>query len=315
MVEGKGSAEVKELTKKFNWDKGCLVFGALMSESTVKIWTATKLLCSRPQDFGWPHSETINILADFDATAPQVPTGTGPANTDAKFGIWSNEWDKITEGRRTMAVLAVDGQWRFLTSEIVKWLATTYPDKTLSAADQKEVLWWCDLNNKYSEDTLFVMVKHWGFADFHRKVTGAISPDKSKNYDGMGKGQMPLAKEKELISRIDEFFSTIEDKLKKKSDNSPWLVGGKQTLADSAMVNWYLSSYAICNLNVEQRYPTVAKFYQRQQANGIPGAEEFYKTFPMMGKFMHVLHASDRGVFCCGGGVHDINRMELWNKN
>merc|ERR1711862_348921 len=108
----------------------------------------------------------------------------------------------------------------------------------------------------------------------------------------------------------DEFFSTVEEKLASSTGAaSGFLVGGKATLADCAMSNWYHSFYDIANLNIQNRYPNVYRFYKKQDQLALPdGAVDHQKGFTMFGKAVHAVNActGDRAC-CCKGAGHNIN--------
>lgn len=89
-------------------------------------------------------------------------------------------------------------------------------------------------------------------------------------------------------------------------------MAGKTTLADCALCNWYRTFHNIANLEMQNRYPLTALYYQRAMSANTPaGAADHYQGFAMFGKFVHMVNScgGDRG--CCGN--HDINNPVLWD--
>lgn len=295
--------EASDILKRRGWDKGFVVFGAAMSESTVKILSAAKLLTSRADDFGFPYKEFTFVAMDFNDKDTWTPDGKGT------LGVWSPAWRAISSNG-PMPGYALDGSFYMDTKLMLSFLFATYKDQTLSSAEQMEVGDWIALNEKW-QDSVMQAALHWGWSGFHGRVKDIPQDRFEKAYAMYGKGKKDREWEKQKIKDVNTFLGTIESRIQEPITG--YLVAGKTTLADCVMANWYHTLYDIANLQIEKRYPKVAKHYKKQDALKLPeGAVDHQSMFSMFGKFIHVVNTcgGDRG--CCG--VHDINDTKLWEE-
>lgn len=299
------SQDAKDVLEQRGWNKGLVVFGAVMSESTVKIHTAIKLLTSHADDFGFPYKSFTVVNMDFNDKDTATADGKG------SLGVWSPAWRAISDSG-PMPGIAMDGKVLLDTKMIVAGLSNKYKDKTLSASDQREVEFFVELNKQY-QDKLMDAAIHWGWAGFHGRVKDMPADRYEKAMAPYEKGKKDLVWQRQTVKEVDDFFNKIESKLTGKPVTG-YLVAGKTTLADCAIINWMLTMNGITNLEMANRYPNTTKYYTQAKAQKTPaGADDHYSQFAMFGKIVHMVNAcgGDRAC-CCSSGGHDINNPAYW---
>merc|ERR1719460_2879183 len=122
------SPEGKEVLQKHGWDKGFVIYGAWLSESSVKLMTAAKLLTSRPKDFNFPYDSFTAVGMDFY----EKPHASGT------IGVWGPEWRAIS-GNGPMPGFTYDGELYMDTKKMLLAFDAAYKDSTLTTAEQAKV--------------------------------------------------------------------------------------------------------------------------------------------------------------------------------
>jgi len=281
------------------WDKGIVVFGALASESTVKVSTAVELL---QQQEGFPYKGNVQwVDLSFD-TKP-----FSEKNGKTSMGVNSDMWLTLSGGKGFMPAIAIDGYMMLDAYVIVQHLWSQFPDQSLIDEEQQEVQTLLDLNSQQTE-RLLQALKHWGWAAMNGK---------KKNYLEFGYSKKDLGWEQDSAKVVDDFFRQLENTLKAKKESdglNGFFVGNKMTLADCAMINWAASFKLVIGLNVPKRYPLVWENHELMKKKAPAGSKDFYGTFPMYAKVVGALNARNRGSGCCClcGKGFKIENQKYW---
>lgn len=306
----KVSPEGKAVLEEHGWDKGFVIYGANLSEATVKLWTAAKLLTSRPKDFNFPYDSFTSVGMSFDE---KTYTGTPPAK---EIAIWGPEWRAIS-GSGPMPGFTFDGDFYMDTKKMLLAFDDTYKDSTLTKAEQAKVTELVVLNYKY-QDCAMEMVLHYGGWRFHQYMQDMPKDRFEIALDRYGPDQKTDEWRKQKIAILSEFFDKLEAYVDDKALETGCWVGGKTTLADCALANWMCSLYQIANFStMAEKFPTLWDFYQKQVELATPdGAKDHHEGFATFGKIIHavnVVSGDRKGLFSCSAyGKHDINAPFLW---
>lgn len=286
--------ERSKLLTENGWDKGVVLFGLLMSESTVKVSTALRLLCEQ-ENFPYTANDIVYVTLNFDDK---------PLSRDRKgevsMGVSGPEWMTLSSGKGYMPAICIEGDFQMECNDIVKMFHEKYPDVTLSDDQRSEVRQWLDYNSEQAEK-LVEAEKHWGLS--------ALQPTKP-NYVNFGEGKKDIEWEKNTIQHVNSFFTKLDKYFEAKEDKT-YFVANKLTLADCALMPppW---SFWICNgLKVAKRYPNVWAHHEALRATKPAGADDFYSKLPFIGHVVSALSLKQRGIFQYG---HHIENPKYWPK-
>jgi len=253
----KQSDEAKALMKARGWDTGYVVFGAGPSEATVRVLTAVALV---------KKADYKQVEISFDDTK---------LGDEPKMGVKSDEWKLLSAGVSKMPALAIDGVLMMGSTEIVKKLA-------MDTGAPAEVMELIDLSAAAS-DRIIDGVKHWGWSALHASTGYAMV--NQEHYTAFGEGQQTAEWEKETCRVLDKFMKCLEGKLAAKPAVNGFFVGNALTLADCALINWYLTLAAITGLDVDSRYPKFAENFKKLKEINPPGASHHFEHFPGFGQY------------------------------
>jgi len=252
------TAKGRQMLTERGWSTGWVVFGAAASESSVKLMTSVSLL--KGKDF-------THVDTSFDDM---------PLDTQPKMGVKSDAWREVSGGYCRMPVLAIDGVLYADSDKILLKLA----EDTKARPEVKSLI---SLSANINASA-FEAIKHWGWSGLHRNMDYAMVS--KEHYEKYGEGKKSAAWEKDVCKQIDTFLSTLEAKLAAKPAINGYYVGDEMTLADCALINWYLSFSAIANLNVVNRYPKVTANWQALKKKNPPGAAAHFTQFPGFGEYV-----------------------------
>lgn len=280
------SKDAKAILADNGWDKGLVVFGAAVSESTVKVVTAVHLL--KKQD-NFPYKEIKFVDTPFDESDLKTAS-----DGKQSVGVSNKLYINLTEGKGFMPAVAIDGRFMVNAYDIVQYFWNKYPDTSLNTLESQQISDLLQLNTKYSESN-FEALKHWGWC--------AMNGSKP-NYQHLGYGKKDLAWEKAAVKKVDEFFCAFEDFLKKRKvaglEVNGFLVGNKISLADCALLNWAGSFSLVLGMNIQGRYPLVQQNWEQLKAKAPEGSSDHYGTFPIFCMIVGVLNSRNRGTgLCC----------------
>lgn len=251
------SDEAKALMKERGWDAGWVLFGAGASEATVKLFTAVSLL-------GKPYK---HVDLSFDDVA---------LSAEDKMGVKSKEWALLSASRSNMPALSIDGQVYFESDGILMKLA----EDANAPAEVKELIALSSANN----GRLLEAAKHWGWSGLHKGMRYGMVTE--SHYSSFGEGLKDSAWEAATCGVVHSFFARLESVLAAKPAVNGFFVGDSMTLADCALINWYLTFSAIANLDVDGRYPKVAANWAALKATNPAGASYHYEHFPGFGGYV-----------------------------
>ena len=177
-IEAAPGADPKaQLLAANKWDQGLVWFGFPASETSVKVKSSLELLKTQ-ENFPQEMKDFEHVTLTFDKKRLK-----NPGKNKAGMGVASQEWATLSDGKSYMPAICENGTMKTESGEIVKMFAERFPDTSLSADEQAEVVKWIDFNNAGAEPLLEAL-KHWGWCSMNGK---------KPNYKSFGKGNKDLA--------------------------------------------------------------------------------------------------------------------------
>ena len=255
------SEEAKTAMAENGWDTGMVAFGFTVSEATVKLATGLPVAAADKQD----DDDVTWVSVSFDDSPLGSTEGMGAdtVTPGAKhsLGVKSELYSTITGGACAMPTLAINGQMYTESDQLLLLLAKQNKDTP------KEVTDLIQLSIDHSDNN-FQVLKHWGWAAFHKGSGYAmVTADHYTPY-GQGASDKDDEWETNVTDKVKTFFDKLESVLAaNKKEVDGFYVGDSMTLADCVLINWPQSFSGVTGLDVAKYYPKVHANFEMLKAN------------------------------------------------